>query len=108
MEKIVNGLVLSPEQKAAFLAAAPGVEQIFLRDGEITAADLSGATVLLGNPSPAVVQQGGHALRWMHTRSAGADPYMPEGILPQAPYSPHRWGPTAFRFRSTCSPCCSP
>ena len=33
MEKIVNGLVLSPEQKAAFLAAAPGVEQIFLRDG---------------------------------------------------------------------------
>ena len=37
MEKIVNGLVLSPEQKAAFLAAAPGVEQIFLRDGEITA-----------------------------------------------------------------------
>ena len=83
MEKIVNGLVLSPEQKAAFLAAAPGVEQIFLRDGEITAADLSGATVLLGNPSPAVVQQGGHALRWMHTRSAGADPYMPEEILPQ-------------------------
>ena len=83
MEKIVNGLVLSPEQKAAFLAAAPGVEQIFLRDGEITAADLSDATVLLGNPSPAVVQQGGHALRWMHTRSAGADPYMPEGILPQ-------------------------
>ena len=28
MEKIINALVLSPEQKEAFLAAAPGVEQV--------------------------------------------------------------------------------
>ena len=34
MEKIINALVLSPEQKEAFLAAAPGVEQVFLRDSD--------------------------------------------------------------------------
>lgn len=70
MEKIINALVLSPEQKEAFLAAAPGVEQVFLRDSDITAADLEGATVLLGNPSVAAVREGGTSLRWMHTRSA--------------------------------------
>lgn len=82
MEKIINALVLSPEQKEAFLAAAPGVEQVFLRDSDITAADLEGATVLLGNPSVAAVREGGTSLRWMHTLSAGADQYMPEGVLP--------------------------
>ena len=82
MEKIINALVLSPEQKEAFLAAAPGVEQVFLRDSDNTAADLEGATVLLGNPSVAAVREGGTSLRWMHTRSAGADQYMPEGVLP--------------------------
>lgn len=105
MEKIINALVLSPEQKEAFLAAAPGVEQVFLRDSDITAADLEGATVLLGNPSVAAVREGGTSLRWMHTRSAGADQYMPEGVLPQALCSPRRWAHTASRFRSTCSPC---
>ena len=38
--------------------------------------------MLLGNPSVAAVREGGTSLRWMHTRSAGADQYMPEGVLP--------------------------
>ena len=82
MEKIINALVLTEEQKAAFQAAAPGVEQIFLPDSKVTPADLAGATVLLGNPAVSTVREGGSSLRWMHTRSAGADQYMPADVLP--------------------------
>lgn len=83
MEKIINALVLTPEQRQQFLDAAPGVPQLFLRDAAITPADLEGATVMLGNPAVDVVQRGGHSLRWLHTRSAGADQYLAPGVLPQ-------------------------
>ena len=65
MEKIINALVLSPEQKEAFLAAAPGVEQVFLRDSDITAADLEGATV----PKASCPQALCSPRRWAHTAS---------------------------------------
>ena len=83
MERILNALVLTPEQRAAFEAAAPGCEQLFMKDADITAGDLAGVTVVLGNPSVAAVQAGGGSIRWMHTRSAGADQYMPAGVLPE-------------------------
>ena len=40
METILNALVLTPEQRQQFLDAAPGVPQRFLRDADITPADL--------------------------------------------------------------------
>ena len=83
MERILNALVLTPEQRAAFEAAAPGCEQLFMKDADITAGDLARVTVVLGNPSVAAVQAGGGSIRWMHTRSAGADQYMPAGVLPE-------------------------
>lgn len=105
MEKIINALVLSPEQKEAFLAAAPGVEQVFLRDSDITAADLEGATVLLATRR--LLLYGKAALP-----CAGCTPAAPAliSICPKAsclqvPCSPRRWAHTASRFRSTCSPC---
>ena len=55
MERILNALVLTPEQRAAFEAAAPGCEQLFMKDADITAGDLAGVTVVLGNPSVAAV-----------------------------------------------------
>ncbi len=81
MEKILNALVLTPEQRQQFLDAAPGAEQLFVRDATITPEDLAGVTVMLGNPSVEALRQGGQSLRWMHTRSAGADQYLENGVL---------------------------
>ena len=83
METILNALVLTPEQRQQFLDAAPGVPQRFLRDADITPADLKGVTVMLGNPPVEAVRQGGQSLRWLHTRSAGADQYQAPGVLPE-------------------------
>lgn len=69
----------------------PGVEQVFLRDSDITAADLEGATVLLGNPSVAAVREGGTSLRWRHTRQRRAPiSICPKVTCPQALCSPRR------------------
>lgn len=89
METILNLLVLTPEEREAFQAAAPGLSQRFAPGGrplpgqpELTEADYAQATVILGNP-PAARLGEGCALRWLHTRSAGVDAYTVPGVLPQ-------------------------
>lgn len=88
MEYILNLLALTPEEQAAFQAAAPGLYQHFAPDGhplpgqpELTPEDYAKATVILGNP-PARLLGEGCALRWLHTRSAGTDAYTVPGVLP--------------------------
>lgn len=82
MDKILNLLSLTPAEKEAFLAAAPGVSQRFAAAGDLDAADYAGAEVILGNPPPAALK-GAAGLRWLHTRSAGVDAYTAPGVLPE-------------------------
>ena len=82
MYKILNLLSLTPAEKEAFLAAAPGVSQRFAAAGDLDAADYAGAEVILGNPPPAALK-GAAGLRWLHTRSAGVDAYTAPGVLPE-------------------------
>ena len=55
MDKILNLLSLTPAEREAFLAAAPGVSQRFAAVGDLDAADYAGAEVILGNPPPAAL-----------------------------------------------------
>ena len=114
-ECILNALPLTDAERAAFQAAAPGVEQRFapLMDNSGLTVPLSdpalaeGATVVLGN-LPAAVLGASPTLKWLQTWSAGVDAYLKPGALPTAPCSPPPWGPTVPRWLSTCLPPCSP
>lgn len=82
MDQILNLLELTAEESEAFLAAAPGYSQRFAPEGTgLGAEDYAEAQIILGNP-PASVLRDSTALRWLQTRSAGADPYGSPGVLP--------------------------
>ena len=88
METILNLLPLSSAQQDAFRAAAPGAEHIFVPAASLrfssedaTAEQLAAATVILGCPSGAALSRAGN-LKWLHTWSAGVDPYLRPGVLP--------------------------
>lgn len=82
MEQILNLLDLTREEKEVFSAAAPGWDQRFFPNGSgLTRSDCAQARVILGNP-PAVLLRDCAGLRWLQTRSAGADPYSTPGVLP--------------------------
>ena len=52
MDKILNLLSLTPGEKEAFLAAAPGLSQHFAASIPLDTADYAGTEVILGNPPP--------------------------------------------------------
>ena len=102
MERIVNCLELNDEQRARFVEALPGYEQIFApygvcRDGtKLTRADYEAAVIILGNP-PAEVLAGCAKLRLLHTLSAGVDRYLEPGVLPEGTHlagCSGAWGPS--------------
>ena len=88
-ERILNALLLTPAERAQFLAAAPGVEQRFLplMDNSGLTVPLSdpsaveGATVVLGSLPPDVLAAT-PTLKWLQTWSAGVDVYLKPGALP--------------------------
>lgn len=83
MEQILNLLNLTGEEKEAFADAAPGRVQRFAPNGSgLVPEDWTQAHVILGNP-PAAMLRDCTALRWLQTRSAGADPYSTPGVLPK-------------------------
>lgn len=89
MEEILNLLSLTPQEREAFQSAAPGISQLFAPGGhalpgqpELTPENYTRATVILGNP-PASLLGERCSLRWLHTRSAGVDPYTAPGVLPR-------------------------
>lgn len=89
MDVILNFLHLTPEEREAFRAAAPEAEHLF-RPVEsqnenartATEEELSRATVILGCPPPSALA-GCHKLKWLQTWSAGVDPYLAPGVLPE-------------------------
>ena len=85
METILNFLPLTPEERAAFEAAAPGAEQLFRPvaatrfSPEAPGEEYARATVILGCAPTGMVAKAGR-LRWLQTWSAGVDPYLKEGV----------------------------
>lgn len=88
MEFIVNLLLLTPDQRAAFTQAAQGHEQLFAPGGRgpdgapLPRQVYERATIILGNPPPEALR-GNRVLRLLQTRSAGMDRYTPPGVLPE-------------------------
>lgn len=89
MEKILNLLPLTPAERDAFLAAAPGYEHVFY-PAETTrfSAHLEpsslyeDASIIFGCPSHQVLA-GTKQLKWLQTWSAGVDAYLRPGVLPE-------------------------
>ena len=87
MELILNLLTLKEDQKADFLRAAEGFEQIFapsgvMEDGGAVPSELyRRAGVILGNP-PVKELAACENLRLLQTRSAGTEQYRKPGVLP--------------------------
>ena len=83
MDKILNLLSLTPGEKEAFLAAAPGLSQRFAASIPLDTADYAGTEVILGNPPPAALRPAPPLCADVHTRSAGVDAYTAPGVLPE-------------------------
>ncbi|UQT50208.1 hypothetical protein M5E87_12110 [Flavonifractor plautii] len=79
MESIIlNLLNLTGEERAAFAVLAPSGST---RRGRTDGGGLAVRPGNSGQPA-AGVPAGSTALRWLHTRSAGVDPYTAPGVLP--------------------------
>lgn len=88
METILNLLPLTEGERAAFREAAGDHEQLFLpaattrSNAQVDPALLARAAVILGCPDPQALA-GLSRLKWLQTWSAGVDPYLTPGVLPQ-------------------------
>lgn len=89
METILNFLRLTEAEREAFRSAAPNAEHLFrpVEDQTRSATtatpeELSRATVIIGCVAPAALA-GCKSLKWIQTWSAGVDPYLAPGVLPQ-------------------------
>lgn len=65
-----------------FQAAAPMATLVAKPANELTPDDLGSADVIVGNVAPSLLANA-PALRWMQLSSAGADPYVVPGVLPE-------------------------
>lgn len=88
MEKILNLLSLTEEERAAFRAAAPDYEHIFCPAESLrSATDIDdptlyeSASIIFGCPRAKDLARAGK-LRWLQTWSAGVDSYLRSGVFP--------------------------
>ena len=88
-EVILNLLPLTEEERAAFLAAAPDCEHIFIPVSNMSSKGLEPpadvmerVTVIIGTV-PAASPAACPKLKWLQTWSAGVNQFMPDGVLPQ-------------------------
>jgi len=88
MEKILNFLELTPEEKNDFTRIANGHEQIFAEQGiypdntPISREDWESATVIVGAANPGILKFYPKNLNYLQGRMAGPDAFLKEGILP--------------------------
>lgn len=90
MDVILNLLRLNEAEREAFQTAAPEAEhlfrpvatQVWSADTSAIAEELSRATIIIGCASPQALT-GCKNLKWLQTWSAGVDPYMAPGVLPE-------------------------
>lgn len=83
-DKNLEILVLIPagqKHKELLESAAPGAHFEYATPASVDAQAVQAADIIIGNP-PAELVRGSQKLRWMQLNSAGADAYLPQGVLP--------------------------
>ena len=89
MEKILNLLELTEEEKQAFLDVAGSNEQIFAVQGiypdgtPLAKEDWESATIIMGIANPGVLKEYPTACRYLQGRMAGPDAFLKPGLLPE-------------------------
>lgn len=83
MKHILVVLTLTEAQKADLEAPFSGKAVFtYIKNRDVTAADLQGVDGIIGNVSPDLIRQAPD-LGFLQLNSAGADPYLKPGILPE-------------------------
>ena len=80
MKKVLVLLNPDEKRKAALESAAPDCRFLYHRPGEETEEEVRSASVILGNPKPALIR-GSETLEWLQLTTAGTDAYMRPGVL---------------------------
>jgi len=89
MEKILNLLELTEEEKTEFIKAAGKNEQIFAVQGiyengkAVSQEDWETATIIMGIANPGVLKYYPKNCRYLQGRMAGPDAFLKEGLLPE-------------------------
>ncbi len=83
MKKVLVILSLTDLQKQALESGLEGrAEFVYRKGADLTAEDLQGIHAVIGNVRPDLIAQA-EDLEFLQLNSAGADPYLREGILPE-------------------------
>jgi len=89
MEKILNLLELTNEEKEAFLKVAKGHEQIFAVQGvypdgkPVSKQDWESATIIMGIANPGVLKEYPTSCKYLQGRMAGPDAFLKQGLIPE-------------------------
>lgn len=82
MNVLVN-IPLAEGHEEMLRAAAPDYTfRLLTKESDVTQEDVDFADIILGNVSPALLKDH-QKLRWLQTASAGVEPYLPPGALPE-------------------------
>jgi len=88
MEKILNLLELTEQEKKAFISLAGDHQQIFADQGiyedgtSVSEKDWKSATIIIGIANPGVLKYYPEKCRYLQGRMAGPDAFLKEGLLP--------------------------
>ena len=81
-KKVLVCLPLSDAHRAALEASVPEFEFRFNALDDVHAEDVLWADVVLGNAPVSMISQNKH-IEWFQSNSAGPDPYLKPGVLPE-------------------------
>ena len=81
-KKVLVCLPLSDARRAALEASVPEFEFRFNALDDVHAEDVLWADVVLGNAPVSMISQNKH-IEWFQSNSAGPDPYLKPGVLPE-------------------------
>lgn len=80
MKKVLVLIPLSEEQKAQLEALAPDYSYSYVKDSEVTEAQIQDANIIFGNPAPGKIHASGK-LEFLQLAASGADGYVKPGVL---------------------------
>ena len=81
-KKVLVCLPLNDAHRAALEASVPEFEFRFNALDDVHAEDVLWADVVLGNAPVSMISQNKH-IEWFQSNSAGPDPYLKPGVLPE-------------------------
>ena len=101
-KKVLVCLPLNDAHRAALEASVPEFEFRFNALDDVHAEDVLWADVVLGNAPVSMISQNKH-IEWFQSNSAGPDPYLKSGVLPEDWPSVSGCWPCGLASRRICS-----